>query len=73
MDLSKGNFLAQYNILCDDHNITVNKIFSILSALLILSSLITGILMDKFGRKPILIFKIGLCILMLIPLIPLGF
>ena len=39
---------------------------------MIISQLFTGILMDRFGRKKIIAIKALLCLIMLIPLVPLG-
>lgn len=43
------------------------------SGILALSYTISGLLMDKFGRKKIILIKIWLTVLLLIPLIIMGF
>ncbi len=43
-----------------------------ISAIIIVSQLITGILMDRFGRKKIIAIKAILCLALLIPLISYG-
>lgn len=49
------------------------QLFSILSSLMVISHLISGVLMDRFGRKKIIAIKASLTLLFMIPLIPLGF
>jgi len=49
------------------------QIFSLLSGLMIISQLFTGILQDRFGRKKVIAGKSILCLACLIPLIPIGF
>ena len=67
------SLLSQGNLLCERQNLNEKQIFSILSAVLLLSQLSSGFLMDRYGRKRVIIWKaVGLAI-SLACLVPLGF
>lgn len=67
------SFISQYNVLCEATNYDSKQIFSILSGIIILSQLLTGYLMDKVGRKLIIVVKASLSLVSLLPLIAIGF
>lgn len=46
--------------------------FSVIAAIMILSQLFTGILMDRFGRKKVISIKAILSLILLVPLLLLG-
>jgi MFS family permease len=58
---------------CDSLTVNKKEIFSILSSILAFSMLLSGFLMDKFGRKKIIICKLLGSVILLLVLLVLGF
>lgn len=67
------NFVSQYDMLCNELNLGNKHIFMILSAILIISFLVSGILSDKYGRKRIIIVKGILLLIIMAVFIIIGF
>jgi MFS family permease len=59
--------------ICDSKNLDKKYLFSIISSIVSVSMLISGFLMDIFGRKNVIVGKCMLCIINLIVLIIMGF
>jgi MFS family permease len=68
------NFISMNaSTLCTEKNLTTKEIFSIMSALMIISNLYSGYLMDRLGRKLIISIKSFGLLTCLIVLTILGF
>jgi MFS family permease len=60
-------------MLCSSQNFESKQLFALFSAIIIVSQLLTGFFMDRFGRKKIITIKVLGFLITLILLIVLGF
>lgn len=67
------NFLTQFQIICETRTLNKNHLFTIASAILAVTFVTSGFLMDRFGRKKVIIIKTWVTVLFLIPLLIMGF
>ena len=74
MKASLNSFISSYdNMLCDVKNLNKKQLFTIISAIVILSQVITGLLIDKVGRKKVIVGKAWLSLIFSLTLVILGF
>ena len=68
-----NNFLTQFSLICDTQELNKNHLFAIVSAVLAVTFVVSGFLMDRFGRKKVILLKCWITIIFMIPLLIMGF
>ncbi|CDW88626.1 organic cation transporter [Stylonychia lemnae] len=72
-DQNNNSFISYFGLMCQNENLSSQQLFAIISAVLFMGQFFFGFLMDKFGRKKIILVKLLAFGLLVMALVIIGF